>query len=134
MASKVFLFDHHNWLYCSDVSYDDDNTWHGHVVNGAWYLMYDTRLNGFFAFKDKSHANSLVAETTRKATLTWACDANLKNIGRLNYADMIADAQSRYENGEPANYAIEPEKVDEEYELYLKLRDKYDPHEDDIAF
>lgn len=134
MTSKVFLFDEYGWLYCSDVSYDKDDTWHGWVVNGDWYLMYDTKLKGLFAFKDKSYAGSLVAETKTKAELTWVCDPDLKNIGRLNYNAIIQDAEERYKNGEPANYTIAVKEVDKEYELYLKLREKYDPYEDDIPF
>lgn len=138
MASKVFLFGDNNWLYCSDVSYNNGN-WRGWVVNGNWHLMYDTKSKSLLACVDAAHANSLVAVTKARTELTWACDADLKNVGQYYYNEVIHDAQTRYKNGEPANYAIQPKevqpkKVDEEYELYLKLRDKYDPFEDDIPF
>lgn len=121
MTGKVFLFGNNNWLYCSDVSYNN-GTWRGWVVNGNWHLMYDTKLKGLFACIDAAHANSLVAVTKSREELTWACDVNLKHVGRWYYNDVIQDAQTRYENGEPANYVIQPKKV--------KARDEYD----DIPF
>jgi hypothetical protein len=128
--SKVFLFNTEYWLYCTDVAFVDD-TWQGWVVNGAWYMEYDTKLGGLFVYKNKSDAASFFAVSTFKAELSW-----VGNIGdfdgqkRIDYNDVLEDAKVRYVNGEPADYDVTPEPVDEEYELYLRLRDKYD----DIPF
>jgi hypothetical protein len=102
MSSKVFLFDNDNWLYCSDVTFED-GVYHGRVVNGAWHLMYDTKLEGWFACHSRKDANSLVAVTKGRKKLTWACDPS---DALFDYNSVIADAQQRYAAGEPANYVL----------------------------
>jgi hypothetical protein len=39
MSYKVFLFDDDNWLYCSDVTFED-GMYHGWVENGHWDWCY----------------------------------------------------------------------------------------------
>jgi len=132
MPSKVFLFDEGGWLYCTDVTLED-GTYHGWVENGAWHLMYDTKLEGWFACETRSHANSLVAVTKGKAKLCWACDPASVSGNRWDrYNEVIEDARFRYASGEPADFTIKPDPIDEEYELYLKLKAKYD--DDDIPY
>ncbi len=102
MASKVFLFDDDNWLYCSDVTVED-GVYHGWVENGAWHLMYDTNLEGWFACHSRAAADSLVAVTKGRKKLTWACDPNTMC---RDYNGVIENAKARYESGEPANYVL----------------------------
>ncbi len=101
MASKVFLFDDNNWLYCSDVTVED-GVYHGWVENGAWHLMYDTKLEGWFACHSRKAADSLVAVTKGRKKLSWACDPGKG----FDYNSVITDAQERYAAGEPANYVL----------------------------
>ena len=101
MSYKVFLFDDDNWLYCSDVTLED-GVYHGWVENGAWHLMYDTELEGWFACHSRSAADSLVAETKGHIKLTWACDPGKG----FDYNSVIEDARQRYTAGEPANYVL----------------------------
>lgn len=132
MTYKVFLFGNYSWLYCSNVKHKN-GIWTGWVENGAWFLHFDENTSISKACYDAKSVNNPVI-TCDDAKLVWACNANLKNIGRLNYNGMIHDAETRYKNGEPANYEIEPEKVDNEYQMYLKLKAKYEDEDDDIAF
>jgi hypothetical protein len=141
MTSKVFLFDKHNWLYCSDVSFKD-GVWRGWVVNGAWHLVYNTVDKSFKCYRDSAdeRADYLpINEDT--ATLTWMCDP----VKGCNYDKVIADAEIRYEENEPAVFEIGVDKNfalyqklkakyenDDEFDLYLELREKYE--DDGIPF
>lgn len=108
MATKVFLFENDHWLYCSDVT-EEDGVYHGWVVNGAWHLMYDTKLGGWFACRSRAAADSLVAVTKGYKELVWACDPSQ---ALFDYNAVIADARERYAAGEPADYELKPELVD----------------------
>ena len=108
MSYKVFLFENDDWLYCSDVTLED-GVYHGWVVNGNWHLMYDTKLKGWFACHSRAAADSLVAVTKGYKELVWACDPDKG----FDYNDVINDARERYAAGEPANYELKPEPVDE---------------------
>lgn len=108
MSSKVFLFENDHWLYCSDVTFED-GVYHGWVENGAWHLMYDTKLKGWFTCHSRAAADSLVAVTKGYKKLTWACDPGKG----FDYNDIIADVRERYAAGEPANYELKPDPVDE---------------------
>jgi hypothetical protein len=114
MTGKVFLFDNDHWLYCSDVTLED-GVYHGWVKNGAWHLMYDTKLEGWFACESRAAANSLVAVTKGYKKLAWACDPGKGG----DYNTVIADAQERYAAGEPADFELKPNPVrkDEEDEV-----------------
>lgn len=129
MTSKVFLFGNYSWLYCTNVKYKN-SIWTGWVENGAWFLHFDENTNISKACYDAKSVNDPVT-TSNDIKLVWACDINEKLRG---YNEIIEDAKIRYENGEPSNLLLVDKKkpVDKEYELYLKLRDKYKP--DDIAF
>jgi len=144
MTSKVFLFDKHNWLYCSDVSFKD-GVWRGWVVNGAWHLVYNTTDKSFKCYRNNADEQALdflpITEVT--ATLTWMCDRGQGN-GR-DYNEVIADAAQRYKANEPTNDVIGVDKNfalyqklkakyenDDEYDLYLELREKYE--DDGIPF
>lgn len=109
MSYKVFLFDDDHWLYCSKVTLED-GVYHGWVQNGGWHLMYDTKLEGWFACHSRAAADSLVAVTKGYKKLTWACDPAR---ALFDYNTVIADARERYAAGEPANYELKPEPVDE---------------------
>ncbi len=109
MSYKVFLFDNDNWLYCSDVTLED-GVYHGWVENGAWHLMYDTKLEGWFACHSRAAANNLVAVTKGHKKLTWACDPARALFG---YNAVIEDARTRYAAGEPADYELKLDPVDE---------------------
>lgn len=91
MASKVFLFNETTWLYCSDVTFKD-GVYRGYVVNGAWDMTADTKTNTI------SNIHS-----TYTVEFTWACDAN--EMCR-DYHVVIANAEARYEAGEPANFVV----------------------------
>ena len=117
MSYKVFLFDDDNWLYCSDVTLED-GVYHGWVENGAWHLMYDTKLKGWFACESRDHADSLVAVTKGYKELTWACDP-FKTL--FDYNAVIADARERYAADEPADFELKPEPV-------------YEPDDDEVPF
>jgi hypothetical protein len=108
MTYKVFLFDSDNWLYCSDVTFED-GVYHGWVENGAWHLMYDTKLEGWFACHSRAAADSLVAVTKGYKKLTWACDPGKG----FDYTTVINDARERYAAGEPADFKLKPEPVNE---------------------
>lgn len=110
MSYKVFLFDDDNWLYCSDVTLED-GVYHGWVENGAWHLMYDTELEGWFACHSRKAADSLVAVTKGRKKLTWACDP-FESL--FDYNSVIADARERYLSGELANYELKPNPVYED--------------------
>lgn len=113
MTSKVFLFDDNNWLYCSDVSFKD-GVWRGWVVNGAWHLMYDTDLEGWFACHSREAADSLVAVTKGRKKLTWACDP-FESL--FDYNSVIEDARKRYLSGEPADYELKEVVYEEDDEV-----------------
>ena len=136
MTSKVFLFQNLYWQYCSDVKHKN-GIWTGWVENGYWFLYFDENTNIFKACFDARSVNDPVT-IWNGAELVWACDPDLINIKKSDYNGVIQDAETRYKNGEPANYesAVKQvaKQVDKEYELYLKLREKYDPYENDIAF
>ncbi len=110
MSYKVFLFDNDNWLYCSDVTYEDD-VYHGWVENGAWHLMYDTKLEGWMACHSRAAADSLVAVTKGYKKLNWACNPAQT---LFDYNSVIKDARKRYAAGEPADYELKPESVYED--------------------
>lgn len=114
MAYKVFLFENVHWIYCSDVTFED-GVYHGEVINGNWHLMYDTTLEEWTACKSRKHADSLVAVSSGKSRLVWACDP-FKAL--WDYNTVIEDALKRYVAGEPANYELKPDPVykDEEDE------------------
>lgn len=109
MAYKVFLFDKHSWLYCSDVKHKN-GIWTGWVENGAWYLHFDENTGILKACQGRNISNPV---TESKAKLTWACD----KIG-FDYNSVIENARERYKEGEEANFAIAPPKkrVKEDYE------------------
>jgi hypothetical protein len=109
MSYKVFLFDDDQWLYCSEVTLED-GVYHGWVENGAWHLMYDTKLKGWFACYSRDAADSLVAVTKGYKELVWACDPFKK---LFDYNSVIEDAKQRYAAGEPADYELKLEPVDE---------------------
>ena len=117
MSYKVFLFENDYWLYCSDVTLED-GVYHGWVENGAWHLMYDTKLNGWFACRSRDAADSLVAVTKGYKELVWACDPYQ---ALFDYNDIIADARERYAAGEPADFELKPEP-------------EYEPDDDEIPF
>jgi hypothetical protein len=106
MASKVFLFNETQWLYCSNVTFED-GVYHGWVVNGAWKMSADTT-------KDIITYEIGV----NNAKLTWACDPTTMY---RDYSSVIEDAKTRYESGEPANYILKPNQV-------------YEDEDDEVAF
>jgi hypothetical protein len=110
MASKVFLFDEHSWLYCSDVKHKN-GVWTGWVENGQWYLHFDENDGIIKACYNWREVKKPVTE--RKAKLTWVCDKN-----GFGYEDVIADAEERYKSGEEANYKLTTKKksVKEDYD------------------
>ena len=110
MSYKVFLFDDDNWLYCSDVTLEV-GAYHGWVENGAWHLMYDTELEGWFACHSRAAADNLVAVTKGYKKLTWACDPAQ---ALFDYNTVIEEARERYAVGEPADFELKPEPVYEE--------------------
>lgn len=133
MVSKVFLFDEHSWLYCSDVRLKD-GVYTGWVENGAWHLFHDTKTKAFECYRDAGEKrNGYTPVTSRPRELTWMCYP--KGAG---YNAVIEDAKERYEAGEEANYSLESirkqQKEDKDYELYLKLRERFDPEKDEVAF
>jgi hypothetical protein len=119
MSYKVFLFDNDNWLYCEDVTFED-GVYHGRVINGNWHLMYDTKLEGWFACRNREAADSLVAVTKGHRKLTWVTDP-YKPL--FNYNDVLEEAKERYKAGEPANFELKEEHVIE-----------YDDEYDDVPF
>lgn len=132
MVSKVFLFGEHSWLYCSDVRLKD-GVYNGWVENGAWYLSYDTKTKLKESYRDAGEKrNGYAPVTSWTGELTWMCYPK-----GIRYNEVIADAEERYKAGEEANYSLESikkqQKEDNDYELYLKLRKRFDP-EDEVAF
>lgn len=112
VVSKVFLFDKHSWLYCSDVTHKN-GIWTGWVENGAWFLHFDENTNTLQAYNGRGEKNiGWKPVTESKVTLTWACD----KIG-FDYNSVIENARKRYETGEEANFVIAPPKkrVKEDY-------------------
>jgi len=107
MSYKVFLFENDHWLYCSDVTLED-GVYHGWVENGAWHLMYDSKLKGWFACHSRAAADSLVAVTKGYKELVWACDPAR---ALFDYNSVIEDAKKRYAAGEPADFELKPEPV-----------------------
>jgi len=95
MVYKVFLFDNDNWLYCSEVTLED-GVYHGWVINGHWEMRAtDTTVKSI--------------QHTHETKIIWACDPGKG----FDYNDVIADARERYTAGEPANYELKSEPVDE---------------------
>lgn len=118
MVSKVFLFDEHNWLYCSEVRLKD-GVYDAWVENGAWHLVYDTRtklLESYGGAGEKRLGYKPVTSWTGE--LTWMCYPN-----RFGYNEVITDAEERYKAGEEANYSLEPIK-----------KTKTDEYDDEVAF
>jgi hypothetical protein len=114
VASKVFLFDKHSWLYCSEVTHKN-GIWSGWVENGAWYLHFDEN-SGVLKACTKRNGKDPV-RTIRSATLTWACEPEPKHVG-FGYNSVIENAKERYKNGEEANYKLTEKKkpVKEDYD------------------
>ena len=113
VASKVFLFDEHSWLYCSDVAHKD-GIWTGWVENGAWFLHFDENTSTLQAYNGRGEKNiGWKPVTESKAKLVWACDKN-----GIGYNSVIADAEERYKAGEEANYKLTEKKklVKEDYD------------------
>ena len=113
VASKVFLFDKHSWLYCSDVTHKN-GIWTGWVENGAWYLHFDENTSTLQAYNDRGEKNIGWKPVTEiKTKLVWACDP----VG-FGYNSVIKDADERYKSGEEANYKLTNKKkrVKEDYE------------------
>lgn len=133
MASKVFLFGEHGWLYCSDVRLKD-GVYDGWVENGAWYLVYDTKTGLLESYRSAGEKRlDWKPVTSWTGELTWMCYPQ----GR-GYNEVIEDAKERYKAGEEANYSLESTvkktKQDKDYEQYLKLREKFDPEYDEVPF
>lgn len=105
MVSKVFLFDKHNWLYCSDVRLKDE-VYSGWVENGAWYMIYDTKT-GLLESHQSAGEKRLDWKpvTSVIVNLDWMCYP--QGIG---YNVVIDNAEDRYKSGEEANYSLEPIK------------------------
>jgi hypothetical protein len=133
VVSKVFLFGEHGWLYCSDVRLKD-GVYSGWVENGAWHLVYDTKtklLESFQTAEEKRLGYKPVTSGT--CDLTWMCYPQGKW-----YNEVITNAEERFKAGEKANYSLDLVKKktaeDKDYELYLKLREKFDPGYDEVPF
>jgi hypothetical protein len=128
---KVFLFGDHGWLYCSNVTFND-GVYRGWVENGAWHLRYntDTRVTqSFNSVREKEPVTEFVQP------LTWMCSP--KETKFKDYNEVIAEAEERYKSGEASDNILVDETVDPEYALYLKLKAKYEPLDeecDDIPF
>jgi hypothetical protein len=136
VVSKVFLFDDHGWLYCSNVRLLKDGIYTGWVENGAWHLIHDTKTEISEAYNGAGEKrNGFEPVNLWSCKLTWICYP--KGAG---YNEVIEDAKERYKTGEEANYSLEPIKKksksqeDNDYEFYLKLRERFDPEEDEVAF
>lgn len=111
MVSKVFLFNEHGWLYCSNVRLKD-GIYSGWVENGAWYLVYDTKtklLESFQSAEEKRLGYKPVTSGT--CDLTWMCYPQ-----GLGYNEVIGNADERHKSGEEANYSLEPINKRPEYE------------------
>ena len=118
MVSKVFLFDEHSWLYCSDVRLED-GVYSGWVENGAWHLVYDTKTGRVESYQGAGERRlGYKPVTSWTGELTWMCYP--KGIG---YNEVIADAEERYKAGEEANYSLESIK-----------KTKTDEYDDEVAF
>jgi hypothetical protein len=133
VVSKVFLFGEHSWLYCSDVRLKD-GIYSGWVENGAWHLIYDTKTNLLESHQGAGEKRlGYKSVTSWTGELTWMCYP--QGIG---YNEIIENAKDRYKAGEKANYSLEPikkkTKEDKDYDLYLKLREKFDPEYDEVPF
>lgn len=132
---KVFLFDDYSWLYCSEVSFKE-GVYRGWVINGHWNLRYDTATNTLQAFNGAREAEP-VTETV--VPLIWMCTP--KETKFKNYSEVIAEAEERYKSGEASDNTLVDETVDPEYAMYLKMKAKYEPldeeyddESDDIPF
>lgn len=137
MVSKVFLFGEHSWLYCSDVRLNDD-VYTGWVENGNWYLVHDIKTGLSESYNGAGQKlNGIDPVTSWTSEITWMCYP--KGIG---YNEVIGNAKERYKAGEEADYSLESVKKptkkqtneDKDYELYLKLKERFDPQEDEIPF
>ena len=118
MASKVFLFDNHSWLYCSVVTHKN-GIWTGWVENGYWYLIFN-EINGLFqACRSKRKEDVLAPVTITTSKLVWACDTK----HHRDYNVVIEDAKERHKSGEEANFVIAPPKK--------RVKNEYD---DEVAF
>lgn len=103
MTSKVFLFDKGGWSYCSDVRLKD-GVYSGWVVNGAWYLVYDTKTKVLDSYRDAGEKrNGYVPVTSWTVELTWMC---YPYKALFDYNSIIEDAKKRYNKGEEANYSL----------------------------
>lgn len=95
MTHKVFLFENDHWIYCSDVTFED-GVYNGWVINGHWEMWAtDTTV------KSRQH--------THETKIIWACDPGKD----WDYNAVIADARERYAAGEPADFELKPDPVDE---------------------
>ncbi len=118
MVSKVFLFDKHNWLYCSDVRLKD-GVYTGWVENGAWHLIYDTKTKLLESYRGAGEKRQ-----GHKPATSWTCELSWMCYPQdVGYNAVIADAEERYKAGEEANYSLEPIK-----------KEKTDEYEDEVAF
>lgn len=117
MTYKVFKFDPVDWLYCENVTLKD-GLYRGHVINGDWDLMYDTRDKTLFACDRVEIVSTFISK------LVWACNPENPSF---DYNAVIDEAQKRFESGEEPNFEVDKQSVNDEL-IYE------DDEEDDIPF
>jgi hypothetical protein len=121
MTYKVFLFERDHWLYCENVSFEK-GVWKGDVVNGRWYMVYDSSANVLKSYKSKEeHRLDWLPVTEMNIKMIWACDP-FKAL--FDYNTVIENAREQYLSGEEPNFEVKRLK---------KQRVKRD-YEDEIAF
>lgn len=99
--SKVFLFGEDSWLYCGDITFKD-GIYKAHVINGSWFLVYDTKDKTLKAYRSAEDKRLDYLPVTQSiAELTWACDPRGKG-----YTDVLENAKERYKSGERANFGL----------------------------
>lgn len=99
--NKVFLFGEDGCIYCSDIDFKD-GIYRAHVVNGSWFLVYDTKTKTLKAYRSAEDERLDYLPVTQSiAELTWSC--NPKGKG---YSDVLENAKERYKSGEKANFEL----------------------------
>ncbi len=71
----------------------------GYVINGVWYLTYDTST--FLLKSFRSNRDKVPVSYSNDTKLIWMCDP-IKG----DYNTVIENAKERFENGEVSNTII----------------------------
>lgn len=76
LGSRIFLFSPDCWIYCTDVI-KHNNVITGDVVNGIWYLVYNTITKELISSISKEKYTNNVYECVIKTNLLFETEVKI---------------------------------------------------------